>query len=79
MNLLAAARGGRKKSATGDTAEMVQARRRFLDKGHYSNAAEVVGARVVEYLEELGTRPRRPPARHTACSIARCAATPQVG
>ena len=56
VNLLAAARGGRKKSATGDTAEMVQARRRFLDKGHYSNAAEVVGARVVEYLEELGTR-----------------------
>ena len=52
VNLLAAQsqRGGRKKSATGDTAAMVAARGRFLDNGHYLNAGEAVAGGVVRYL-----------------------------
>ena len=49
MNLLAAKGGGRKR-ATGDTNEMVQARRRFLDKEHYADAAETVAETVARHL-----------------------------
>ena len=49
VNLLAAKGGGRKR-ATGDTNEMVQARRRFLDAGHYADAAEIIAEGVVRYL-----------------------------
>lgn len=49
VNLLAAKGGGRKR-ATGDTNEMVQARRRFLDAGHYADAAEIIAEGVARYL-----------------------------
>jgi 23S rRNA (guanine745-N1)-methyltransferase len=49
VNLLAAKGGGRKR-ATGDTNEMVQARRRFLDAGHYAEAAEIIAEGVARYL-----------------------------
>ena len=42
--------GGWKKKATGDTNEMVAARRAFLDAGHYSAAAETVAVTVARYL-----------------------------
>ena len=52
MNLLLrrAKGGGWKKKATGDTNEMVAARRAFLDAGHYSAAAETVAVTVARYL-----------------------------
>ena len=50
MNLLAAKGGGRKR-ATGDTNEMVQARRRFLDAGHYADAAEIIAEGVARYKD----------------------------
>ena len=49
VNLLAAKGGGRKR-ATGDTNEMVEARRRFLDKEHYADAAETVAETVARHL-----------------------------
>ena len=42
--------GGWKKKATGDTNEMVAARRAFLDAGHYAAAAETVAVTVARYL-----------------------------
>ena len=49
VNLLAAKGGGRKR-VTGDTNEMVQARRRFLDAEHYADAAETIAEGVARYL-----------------------------
>ena len=52
--LLRRAKGGGdsslKKLATGDTNEMVAARRAFLDAGHYAAAAETVAVTVARYL-----------------------------
>ena len=51
--LLRRAKGGgftKKKKATGDTNEMVAARRAFLDAGHYAAAAETVAVTVARYL-----------------------------
>ena len=50
--LLRRAKGGgwKKKIATGDTNEMVAARRAFLDAGHYAAAAETVAVTVARYL-----------------------------
>ena len=51
--LLRRAKGGggnHKKKATGDTNEMVAARRAFLDAGHYAAAAETVAVTVARYL-----------------------------
>jgi len=51
VNLLAAKKpSGGKKRATGDTAEMVRARRRFLDAGYYSDAAACVASSVAKHL-----------------------------
>jgi len=47
---------GRGSRATGDTAEMLAARRRFLDAGHYTDASNVANALIARGLDDFVTR-----------------------
>ena len=52
--------GRRKPKALGDTADMLRARRRFLDRGHYAPLSDAINARVRGHLLELPERPGHP-------------------
>ena len=47
---------GRGSRATGDTAEMLAARRRFLNAGHYTDASNVANALIARGLDDFVTR-----------------------
>ena len=47
---------GRVSRATGDTAEMLAARRRFLNAGHYTDASNVANALIARALDDFFTR-----------------------
>ena len=47
---------GRGSRATGDTAEMLAARRRFLNAGHYTDASNVANAFIARALDDFLTR-----------------------
>ena len=47
---------GRVSRATGDTAEMLAARRRFLNAGHYTDASNVANAFIARALDDFLTR-----------------------